>query len=420
MLNSDGQSEKSKYGASLRISGPYGGQAWLLVLSIILVALVLRAPITSVGPIIDQIRFSLGLSGAMTGLLTTLPLLAFAFISPLVPRLAAAIGMERSLFCAAVLLTAAIAVRSLPSVYALFLGTALLGAAIAVGNVLLPSLVKRDYPDKVGLMTGIYTVAMNLGAAVGSGISVPLTEGLGFSWQGTLAATAIIALLAALVWLPLLRRKESAPSRTMSGQPQPASDSSQASLRRKLWTSPLAWSVSLFLALQSFCFYVNVTWIPLILADKGISHADAGWLLSVMQLVGMPATFIIPILAGKRASQRGLAMLTSSLFIAGYLILLLGSGSWALVSMIVLGLGVGGGFGLALMFFALRASTTDQAAELSGMAQAIGYLLAASGPILFGLIHDWMGNWTVPLLLILAISVVYGLLGLAAGADRKI
>lgn len=420
MLNSDGQSEKSKNAASLRISRPYGGQAWLLVLSIILVALVLRAPITTVGPIIDQIRSSMGLSGAMTGLLTTLPLLSFAFISPLVPRLSAAIGMERSLFCAAVLLTAAIAVRSLPSVYALFLGTALLGAAIAVGNVLLPSLVKRDYPDKVGLMTGIYTVAMNLGAAVGSGISVPLTEGLGFSWQGTLAATAVIALLAALVWIPLLRRQESAPSRTRSGQPQPASDSSQASLRRKLWTSPLAWSVSLFLALQSFCFYVNVTWIPLILADKGISHADAGWLLSVMQLVGMPATFIIPILAGKRASQRGLAMLTSSLFIAGYLILLLGSGSWALVSMIVLGLGVGGGFGLALMFFALRSSTTDQAAELSGMAQAIGYLLAASGPILFGLIHDWIGNWTVPLLLILAISVVYGLLGLAAGADRKI
>lgn len=418
MLNSDGQSEKSKYAASLRISRSYGGQAWLLVLSIILVALVLRAPITSVGPIIDQIRSSMGLSSAMTGLLTTLPLLAFAFISPLVPRLAAAIGMERSLFCAAVLLTAAIVVRSLPSVYALFLGTALLGAAIAVGNVLLPSLVKRDYPDKVGLMTGIYTVAMNLGAAVGSGISVPLTEGLGFSWQGTLAATAVIALLAALVWLPLLRRKETAQSRTRSVQPQ--QDSSHASLRRKLWTSPLAWSVSLFLALQSFCFYVNVTWIPLILADKGISHADAGWLLSVMQLVGMPATFIIPILAGKRASQRGLAMLTSSLFIAGYLILLLGSGSWALVSMIVLGLGVGGGFGLALMFFALRSSTTEQAAELSGMAQAIGYLLAASGPILFGLIHDWRGSWTVPLLLILAISVVYGLLGLAAGADRKI
>ncbi|REK77935.1 MFS transporter [Paenibacillus paeoniae] len=403
---------------SLTTLGKPKGQAWLLVLSIILVALVLRAPITSVGPIIEQIRVSMGLSGAMTGLLTTLPLLAFAFISPLAPRIAACIGMERALFYAAALLTAAIAVRSLPSVYALFLGTALLGAAIAFGNVLLPSLVKRDYPDKVGLMTGVYTVAMNLGAAIGSGISVPLTEGLGFSWQATLAVTALVAFLSAVVWLPLLRRNSSGPKR---GKADLSSErASHSSLRRKLWSSPLAWTVSLFLALQSFCFYVNVTWLPLILVDKGISHADAGWLLSVMQLIGMPSTFIIPILAGKRASQRGLAILTSSLFVVGYLILLLGSASWAFVSMIVLGLGVGGGFGLALMFFALRSSSTEQAAELSGMAQAIGYLLAATGPLLFGLIHDWTGNWNVPLMLILVISVVYGLLGLSAGADRKI
>ncbi|RJE89843.1 MFS transporter [Paenibacillus sp. 1011MAR3C5] len=418
MLNSDSQSVERKRTSSLKTSGNSGGPAWLLVLSIILVALVLRAPITTVGPIIDQIRLSMGLSGAMTGLLTTLPLLAFAIISPLAPRLAARIGMERALFYAASLLTAAIAVRSLPSVYALFLGTALLGAAIAIGNVLLPSLVKRDYPDKVGLMTGIYTVAMNLGAAIGSGISVPLTEGLGFSWQSTLAATALVAFLAAAIWLPLLRRNSLASSRDHAGKA--SASESHSSIRRKLWTSPLAWSVSLFLALQSFCFYVNVTWIPLILADKGISHADAGWLLSVMQLVGMPSTFLIPILAGKKASQRGLAMLTSSLFIAGYLILLLGSHSWALVSMIILGLGVGGGFGLALMFFALRASSTEQAAELSGMAQAVGYLLAASGPLLFGLIHDWTGGWNVPLILIIAISVLYGLLGLSAGADRKV
>lgn len=417
-MDRQSQSQEGMRITTMQSSGKPVKQAWLLVLSIILVALVLRAPITSVGPIIDQIRNSMGLSGAMTGLLTTLPLLAFAFVSPLAPRIAARIGMERSLFAASAILAAAVVIRSLPSVYALFLGTALLGAAIAVGNVLLPSLVKRDYPDRVGLMTGVYTVAMNLGAAVGSGISVPLTEAWGLSWQITLVGTALVAVIAAAVWLPLVRSKST--GARLNKAALISVSKANSSVRRKLWKSPLAWTVSLFLGLQSFCFYVNVTWIPLILADKGINHTDAGWLLSVTQIVGMPATFFIPIWAGKRASQKGIALLTSSLFIVGYLILLIGSGSWALVSMIVLGLGAGGGFGLALMFFALRSGTTEQAAELSGMAQAVGYLLAASGPLLFGLIHDWTDNWNLPLLLIIGISIIYGLLGWSAGANRKI
>lgn len=399
---------------SLPVAERAKGSAPLLVFSIVLVSLILRAPITAVGPIIDQIRETLGLSSAMTGLLTTLPLLAFAFVSPIAPRLAARMGMEISLLGASALLAAAIVIRSLPSVYSLFLGTALMGAAIAVGNVLLPSLVKRDYPNKVGLMTGVYTVAMNLGAAIGSGISVPLTEVLGFSWQETLATTALIAVVSAAAWLPFIRRTGSTANRIE------ANSAGKDNREGKLWRSQLAWVVSLFLALQSFCFYVNVTWIPLILADKGLNHADAGWMLSLMQLIGMPATFVIPILAGKRSSQRGLAALTSTLIIVGYLLLLFGGEGLVAVSMIVLGLGVGGGFGLALMFFALRTQSSGQAAELSGMAQAVGYLLAASGPLLIGWIHDWTGGWTVPLVLVLAVSAAYGLLGWSAGADRKV
>lgn len=201
-MGSEYQSAEKQQGYQpLLASGKSNNRSWLLVLSILLVAIIMRAPITAVGPIVDQISSSMGLSGGMTGLLTTLPLLAFAFVSPFAPKIAARLGMEFSLFAASILLTAAIIVRSLPSVYALFLGTALLGTAIAVANVLLPSLVKRDYPNKVGLMTGVYTVSMNLGAAIGSGISVPLTEGFGFSWQVTLAATSLVALIAAIVWL---------------------------------------------------------------------------------------------------------------------------------------------------------------------------------------------------------------------------
>ncbi|MCR2803220.1 CynX/NimT family MFS transporter [Paenibacillus soyae] len=413
-MNSYSQSsDKRGQADSMPIASGAKGGATLLVLGIVLVSLILRAPITAVGPIIDQIKQTLGLTAAMTGLLTTLPLLAFAAVSPIAPRLARRMGMEFSLLGSSVLLAAAIVVRSLPSTAALFIGTALMGAAIAVGNVLLPSLVKRDFPNKVGLMTGVYTVAMNLGAAIGSGISVPLTEGMGFSWQATLAATAAIAFIAAVAWLPLVRQASFSANRVeVSG--------AKGNAAGKLWRSPLAWIVSLFLALQSFCFYVNVTWIPLILTDKGLSHADAGWMLSLMQLIGMPATFVIPILAGKRRSQRGLALLTSSLIAVGYLILLVGGKELAALSMVVLGLGVGGGFGLALMLFALRTEGSGQAAELSGMAQAVGYLVAASGPLLVGWIHDWTGGWSLPLGVVLAVSAVYGLLGWTAGADRKV
>lgn len=422
-MNSSSQSSVQQRDViQLYTAGKARSGAWLLVTSIVLISLVLRAPITSVGPIIDQIRESMGLSGGMSGLLTTLPLLAFGMMSPIAPRIAARLGMEFSLLSASALLTAAIVVRSLPSVYGLFIGTALLGTAIAVANVLLPSLVKRDYPGNVGLMTGVYTVAMNMGAAIGSGISVPLTEKLGFSWQSTIAATALVGLIATAAWLPLLKRRsnEAAAQVAISAARPDVIEERGGARSGKLWTSSLAWSVSLVLALQSFCFYVNVTWIPLILADKGLNHADAGWMLSLMQLVSMPSTFIFPILAGRSRNQQGLILITFILIVTGYLLLLLGGQALVPVSMVVLGFGAGGGFSLAVMFFALRTSTSGQAAELSGMAQSVGYLLAASGPFLFGVIHDWTGGWNVPLMLLLVVSVCYCVFGVMAAADRKV
>lgn len=488
---------KSNNGTSARLvavsASAASSQAGLLVLGIILLSFMMRAPLTAVGPIIGDIQRTLGLSGAMTGLLTTLPLLVFALFSPFVPKAAARIGMEATLCLSAAVLAAAIVIRSLPGQASLFAGTALLGAAIAVANVLLPSVVKRDFPERVGLMTGIYTVVMNLGAALGSGLSVPLTEGLGIDWRSALAVTALIAVAAAAVWVPLLRRPGSrrpasvaadaaqeggrsftaAPSRSadlaaaamsrsadlaaapMSGGTglaappanretssmaapvslesdlaasasspgtAPAAVSASGGTGRtaaRLWRSPLAWSVSLFLALQSLCFYVSVTWIPSILTDKGLSQGSAGWMLSLMQLVGMLSTFVVPVLAGRQQRQRGLALITALLFVAGFSGLWLGGAGLVVPVMVALGLGAGGGFGLALMFFALRTRTSEAAAELSGMAQAIGYLIAAAGPLLFGMLHDRTGGWGTPLLLIIAVSVLYGVLGLFAGADRK-
>lgn len=385
-------------------------RSWLLLLGILFIALTLRAPITAVGPIVSNIQQSQGLSGAMIGLLTTLPLLAFAFISPIAPVWAEKIGIEKALFVSMVVLTGAIVLRSLPTTAALFAGTALLGMSIAVANVLLPSLVKRDFNTKVGLVTGLYTVLMNLGGALASGLSIPATEQLHISWQVVLAGSSIIVLLAVVIWLPQLSSKE----RFQSVRKEKEQHSNP------LWRSKIAWLVTLFLGLQSFCFYVNVTWIPEILIDRGMSAADAGWMVSLLLFVSMPATFVFPILAGRRLSQRRFALITAIFFITGYTGLLSGNTTLIPLWMVIIGIASGAGFALAVMFFVLRTSSTAQSARLSGMAQSIGYLLASSGPLMFGLLHDMSHSWTYSLIMIIAVSVIYGIVGLGAGANRLV
>lgn len=383
--------------------------SWLLLLGILLIAANLRASITAVGPIVSDIQSSFGLSSAMTGLLTTLPLLAFALVSPLAPRFAQRISMENTLFLAMVILTGAIVIRSLPFAAALFAGTVLLGMAIAAANVLLPSLIKRDFPTSVGMMTGLYSVVMNLGAALASGFSIPIAEQLGFGWQGMLAFWSLIALIATASWLPQTRPITRIRHLKKTGD---------RVKRPSMLGSALVWQVTLFMGLQSFCFYVNISWLPEILFDRGMSHADAGWMLSLLQFVSLPATFIIPVIAGKQASQRGLAVLTAALLLIGYLGLLIGSSALIPVCMILLGIAGGSGFSLAVMFFVLRTRSTEQSAQLSGLAQSIGYLLAAAGPLLFGFIHDRTHNWIVSLAMLAVVTVIFGIIGWGAGANK--
>lgn len=385
--------------------------SWLLIVGILLIAANLRASLTAVGPIISDIQQTLGISSTLAGLLTTLPLLAFALISPLAPRIAQRISVENTLFIAMIVLTGAILMRSLPSIAALLVGTILLGMAIAIANVLLPSLIKRDFPTKVGLMTGLYSVVMNLGAAIASGFSIPITEQLGFGWQGMLSFWAILALIATVVWLPQVRRIERTQINSMKSNKN----------KTNLWTSGMAWYVSLFMGIQSFFFYVNISWLPEILHDRGMSAVDSGWMLSLLQFVSLPATFIIPVLAGRKASQRGLTLMTALLLIIAYIGLLSG-GSIALIPlwMILLGIAGGSGFSLAVMFFVLRTSSTAQSAELSGMAQSMGYLLAAAGPFLFGLFHDLTKEWTVSLIMLIVLTVLFAIVGFGAGANKTI
>lgn len=376
------------------------------MVAIIGIATNLRPAMTAVGPLIELIRSEFTLSHGMAGLITTLPLIAFAVFSPIAPKIGRRFGIETVLFGGLVLLTIGILMRSLYPMTTLLIGTFLIGIAIAVCNVLLPALVKLKFPHKIGLLTGVYSAFMGLFAALGSGLSVPLAKGLGLGWRGSLACWAILAVIAAIFWFPKIRSKNK------------TDDSQYDKLKlRKLWRSPLAWQVTLFMGLQSFVFYVTVAWLPEILHDKGFSISTAGWMMSFMLLIGVPATFIMPVLADRRPDQRLLVVLISLSFIVGLLGILIGSTSWTIVWMIFLGLGLGASISLALAFLSLRARSSQQAAELSGMAQSIGYTLAAVGPVLFGYLHDLTNKWSVPMIMLVLVGVFMLIAGLGAGRN---
>ncbi|MFD0715270.1 CynX/NimT family MFS transporter [Paenibacillus sp. GCM10027626] len=414
-----------------RPTGVATAQTILLVLGIVLIALNLRAPLTAVGPLIGSIREAIGLSNAVAGTLTTVPLLAFALLSPFAPALARKLGVERLIMYALCLLTLGIVVRSMTGAAPLFGGTVLLGLGIAVCNVMLPSIVKRDFPQHVGIMTGVYAVAMNLCGAAASGLSVPIARDWGLEWNGALGFWCVPAVIAVICWLPQLRRTglagQAAQAAQQAGEQarqQTASMhiSGQAAGQkpRKLWRSPLAWQVTLAMGLQSFIFYIVIAWFPQILIDRGMDTEAAGWTISIMQFALLPITFIVPIVAAKMKNQHLLVVLTGLFYIAGIGGFFMESNDWVLLWAILLGIAGGCSFSLSMMFFSLRTRTAGEAARLSGMAQAVGYLLAAGGPMLFGVLHDSSGGWRTPLIVLLAASIAFMLSGFAAGRNRTI
>ncbi|MGP3785364.1 transporter [Chryseobacterium mucoviscidosis] len=383
---------------------------WPIILGIVLIAMIMRSPLTSVGPLIGSIRESLGLSNATAGLLTTLPLLAFALLSPFAPLLARRFGVERTLLYALVLLMVGIAIRSLAATASLFAGTALIGLAIAVCNVLIPSLVKRNFAHQVGLMTGVYSVSMNLSGAIASGVSIPVARDLGFGWNGALAIWGVLVLLAALFWLPQARASRGSAIAATSGVLK----------RRSLWRSPLAWMVTIFMGMQSLLFYVLVAWLPEMMTSRGLSEDSAGWMLSLFQTAALPVAFIVPIVAGRMKNQRLLVIIMTILLFVSLGGLYFGGN--ALISLWTVLLGIAGGcaFSLAMIFLSLRTKDAQDTVSLSGMSQSVGYLLAATGPILFGLLHDITASWNPPLLLLLVVSALLLLSGLGASRNRTV
>jgi len=317
--------------------------------------------------------------------------------------------MARSLFIALLLLAIGIVIRSSGGIVLLISGTLLLGVAIAFGNVLLPGLVKMNFPMQVGLMTGIYTVSMNLFAGLAAGVSAPLASATSLGWRISLGVWAILAVIAAIVWLPQVAKRPVLEASGPSRGPAP----------RPLWKSPLAWGVTFYMGLQSVMFFTTAAWVPEVLMARGMDAERAGWMFSLVQFSQIPFTFMIPILAGRMKDQRLLVILITVIYLIGYGGLFSGNMTAAALWMILMGVAGGASFGLAMMFFALRTNTPSEAASLSGMGQSLGYLLAAAGPVLFGAFHDLSGNWTLSLGFFLVVIILLFLAGLKAGKDEK-
>ncbi|HBR6964423.1 TPA: CynX/NimT family MFS transporter [Klebsiella aerogenes] len=389
------------------VSSSANGNKLLLIVGILFIAATLRVTFTGIAPLLDAIRAEYQLTTAQTGLLTTLPLLAFGLVSPLAAGVARRFGIERSLLLAMVIICLGIGIRSLPSAAWLYIGTALIGCGIALGNVLLPGLIKRDFSGHVARMTGAYSITMGAAAAAGSAMVVPLALA-GFGWRGALLLLMVFPLLALLLWLPQARRQATTP---MTG--------SGAAHNRGIWRSALAWQVTLFLGINSLVYYVIVGWLPAILQSMGYSEAQAGSLHGLLQLATAAPGLAIPLVLHRLKDQRGIAVLVALMCVVSTLGLWLLPGQ-AVIWTLIFGFGSGATMILGLTFIGLRASSAHQAAALSGMAQTIGYLLAACGPPLIGKIHDAYGDWHIPLIIVALIAVVMALFGALAGRAREI
>ncbi|MCJ8149016.1 CynX/NimT family MFS transporter [Shinella sedimenti] len=366
---------------------------FLLGLSLVLIAFNLRPLFSSASALLPEIRNVLGLSATGASLLTTLPVVCLGLFSPLAPRLAQRIGTERTLLGVVVLLALGTAMRGLSSIPLLFLGTALAGACIAVGNVLLPGLVKRDFPDKAALMTGLYTMTMCAGAAGASGLTLPIEHALGGSFSAALAIWALPALVVSLLWLPQVVMSR--------GQVR------RAAVRVEgLWGDRLAWHVTLFMGLQSALAYCVFGWMVPILRERGLDGVTAGAVVSVSIMVQAAACLVAPHLAVRGRDQR---LINAALCVVAVVALIgmLFAPLWSVWFWAVLqGIGQGGLIAVALTVIVLRSPEPIVAAHLSGMAQCVGYLLAAIGPFVVGLIRGWTGSfaWSAALFVLLGLG----------------
>ncbi|MGS2587167.1 CynX/NimT family MFS transporter [Streptomyces hebeiensis] len=429
-------------------SPPSAGRAaaWfpgLLAVGLVLAALNLRPAIASLGALLEEVRDGLHMSGSVAGVLTSVPPLCFAVFGFAAPRLARRFGPGAVVFAGLVAITAGLLVRPFAGGTAGFLAASALALmGIAVSNVLMPVIVKRYFPDRVGTMTGLYSMAMALGTAGAAAATVPLTDVLGGGWRLGLGIWALLAAVALVPWAGLIRDRgeAAAPSGAMAGTdataasarkgtgtasaagtasvPAPASEAASVS-GGGLWRSRTAWALACFFGLQATGAYITMGWMPQVFRDAGVPAGTAGLLLALTMVMGVPLAFVIPRAAARLRNQGPIVLVLGACGLTAYAGLYLapaaGAWGWALL------LGVSNcSFPLALTMIGMRSSTGAGVVRLSAFAQSTGYLLSIPGPLLVGVLYQRTGGWGLPIALMAALLVPQMVAGVVAGRDRTI
>lgn len=400
----------------------------LLGAGLILIGLNLRIGVASVGPVLGDILDDLRLTATEGSLLTTIPVFSFGAFAFLTPALIRRFGMHRVLGILMIVLAAGIALRLQPSLLALFGGTVLIGAAIAVGNVLLPTAIKSDFSHRAGLMMGLYSTSLFLGAALASGLTVPIMSAFDGSWRWALGIWAVPAVLAVLLWLPnMLRRSADLPKPRRASVADSADDASADALSetgeppfRSILTDPIAWAVTGFMGLQSLSYYAALTWVPVILQDGGMAAGKAGWMLSYSAFPAILTCLFTPTLAQRIRPRWTGAAAASILIGSGIAGLLIAPAAGAPVWMTLMGLGQGAAISLSLSYIVWRSPDAHHTGHVSTMAQGLGYLFAGLGPFGLGWLHTVTGSWTVPLVTLLVLLVAQLLIGGIAAQDKHV
>ena len=375
----------------------------LLVAAIVGVALNQRPAVVAVAPVLTDLRADTGLTSALAGLLTTLPVLCFGAFAPVAPRLARRIGLETAVAASLVLLAAGIALRLLTPVVLLYAGSLVAGASIAIANVLMPAYVKREFL-RPGAVMGVYSASLNIGAAAAAGLTVPIGTALGGDWRVGLASWGVLALGAVVLWLAV--------AGTRGVRSAPEAGGSWSLLRE-----PLARQVTVFLGLQSVQFYSLAAWLPTLLADAGVPAGEGGLMLALANAAGAAGALLAPGLAGRMRTQRPLVLAVLVAYLVGLGGLQLAPAAGAPLWSAVYGLAQGSGFALGLTLIVLRSATPLVAARLGGVAQCVGYLVAAAGPVVLGALHDLTDGWHWPVGLLLVVLLPMAWTGWGAARD---
>ncbi|MER5480973.1 MFS transporter [Streptomyces sp. NPDC002734] len=431
---------------------PAAVPAWrtqLLVAAVVLAALNLRPAVTSLGALLEEVRDGFGMSGSVAGLLTSVPSLCFAVFGVAAPRLARRFGAAAVVCAGMAAVAAGLLIRPWAgSTAGLLAATALALMGIAVGNILMPVIVKERFPDRVGPMTGLYSMALALGTSSAAAFTVPLTGALGGDWRLGLAAWSLLAVAAVLAWLPLVRDRAAGTGRPGTGRPgtgrpgtgRPglrgrsggtrgvpaarghAGAATPAAARppmRSITRSRTAWALAVFFGLQGTCAYVTMGWLAQIFRDAGVSAGTAGVLLAVSMVMGVPLSFVIPRLAARLPHQGPMVVALGISGLAGYAGLIIAPAAGAWLWALLLGI-ANCAFPLALTMVGMRARTGEGVGRLSAFAQSTGYLISIPGPVLVGVLYQHSGGWGLPLSLMAALMIPQMLFGVLAGRNSTI